>query len=335
VLVSSGAIASGLAPLGLARRPTNLPALQAAAAVGQGRLIAEYAQLFAGLGLVAAQILLTQDDFVARRRFVNAQRTFDRLLAAGAVPVVNENDTVATEEITFGDNDQLAALVAIMIRADLLVQLSDVDGIYTRDPRRPGARLVPEVRDPLAVQSGPASSLGSGGMASKLQAAGLATAAGIPTVVAGAARRDVLDRILAGEVVGTWIPARAVRKRSRDAWMAFASAPRGRIVVDAGAESALRESGRSLLPAGVVAVEGRFAAGDAVEIAGPRGAFARGITNFSAPALARLAGSARLLSSWRSERPLPSRSRQVPPNGREVVHRDSLVVTQQDRWRTS
>ena len=176
VLVSSGAIASGLAPLGLARRPNDLAGLQAAAAVGQGRLMAEYTRLFARRGLVAAQVLLTQDDFVVRGRFVNAQRTFERLLAARAVPVVNENDTVATEEITFGDNDRLAALVAIMIGADLLVQLSDVDGIYTQDPRRPGARLLPEVRDALAVQPGPASSRGSGGMTSKLQAAGLATA---------------------------------------------------------------------------------------------------------------------------------------------------------------
>ena len=332
VLVSSGAIASGLAPLGFSRRPKDLPGLQAAAAVGQGSLMAEYARLFADLDLVAAQILLTQDDFVARRRFVNAQRTFERLLSAGAIPVVNENDTVATEEITFGDNDRLAALVAIMIQADLLVQLSDVDGIYTRDPRHRGARLVAEVRDPLSVESGPASPLGSGGMASKLQAAALASAAGIPTVVAGASRRDVLSRILAGQPLGTWIPAGAVRKRARDAWMAFASVPRGRIVVDAGAEKAIREAGSSLLPAGVVAVEGTFAAGDAVEIVGPGGAFARGIANHSVGAISRLASSGRLLNSWRSERPLPARSHEPAPGGREVVHRDLLVVTQVEPW---
>src|SRR3989442_8936248 len=290
VLVSSGAIASGLAPLGLTRRPKDLPGLQAAAAVGQGALMGEYGRLFAARGLVAAQILLTQEDFVARRRFVNAQRTFDRLLVARAVPVVNENDTVATEEITFGDNDRLAALVAIMVGADLLVQLSDIDGIYTQDPRRPGARLLTEVRDPLAVDPGPASSLGSGGMASKLQAAGLASAAGIPTVVANSAMRGVVARILAGEPVGTWVAARAGRRRARKAWMAFASSPRGRIVVDAGAASAGRDHGKSLLPAGGVAVEGTFAAGDAVELVGPEGPFARGITDYSAADLTRLTG---------------------------------------------
>jgi glutamate 5-kinase len=335
VLVSSGAIASGLEPLGMGRRPRDLAALQAAAAVGQGRLMAGYSNLFARHHLVTAQVLLTQDDFAARRRFVNAQRTFERLLVSGAVPVVNENDTVATEEITFGDNDRLAALVAIMVRADLLVLLSDVDGIFTRDPSRPGARLVPEYQGPLTVDSGPASSLGSGGMASKLQAAGLASAAGIPTVVANASRRGVLAGILAGESIGTWVPARAGRKRARKAWMAFASAPRGRILVDAGAEQAVRDDGRSLLAAGVVAVEGAFVAGDAVEIAGPGGSFARGITSYSAADLARIAGLARLPASWRTTRPLPTRPPSAAANGNEVVHRDVLVVTEEQQWLTS
>jgi glutamate 5-kinase len=335
VLVSSGAIASGLEPLGLGRRPKDLAALQAAAAVGQGRLMAAYAGLFARHRLVTAQVLLTQDDFAARRRFVNAQRTFERLLVSGAVPVVNENDTVATEEITFGDNDRLAALVAIMVRADLLVLLSDVDGIFTRDPSRPGAALVPEYQGPLTVDPGPASGLGSGGMASKLQAAGLASAAGVPTVVANAGRRGVLAAILAGEAIGTWVPPRAGRKRARKAWMAFASAPRGRILVDAGAEQAVRDDGRSLLAAGVVAVEGGFVAGDAVEIAGPGGSFARGITSYSAADLARMAGLARLPASWRTTRPLPTRKSAATANGDEVVHRDELVVTQEEQWRTS
>jgi glutamate 5-kinase len=333
VLVSSGAIASGLDQLGLARRPKDLALQQAAAAVGQGRLMAAYAGLFAKHQLVAAQLLLTQDDFAARRRFVNAQRTFDRLLASGVVPVVNENDTVATEEITFGDNDRLAALVSIMVRADLLVLLSDVDGIFTKDPRRAGARLVTEIDDPRTIEPGPASALGSGGMASKLEAAGLASAAGIPTIVANASHRDVLARILSGDAVGTWVPARDGRKRARKAWMAFAAAPRGRILVDAGAERAVREAGRSLLAAGVVAVEGRFVAGDAVEIAGPGGPFARGITSYSAADLAKLAGRARLPSSWRTTRPLPTRA---TGNGNgEVVHRDVLVLTAEERWRTS
>jgi glutamate 5-kinase len=334
VLVSSGAIASGLDPLGLARRPKDLAALQAAAAVGQGRLMAAYAGLFAKHRLLAAQVLMTQDDFAARRRFVNAQRTFERLIMSGAVPVVNENDTVATEEITFGDNDRLAALVSIMVRADLLILLSDVDGIFTQDPRRPGAQMVSEVSDPVTVESGPASALGSGGMASKLQAAGLASAAGIPTVVANASRRRVLADILAGRAVGTWVPARAGRKRARKAWMAFAAAPRGRILVDAGAERAVRDDGRSLLAAGVVAVEGSFVAGDAVEIAGPGGAFARGISSYSAVDLGKIAGPSRMPPSWRTTRPLPTRKVR-DANGSEVVHRDVLVVTQDERWETS
>jgi glutamate 5-kinase len=322
-LVSSGAIASGLAPLGLARRPRSISEQQAAAAVGQGRLMAEYGRLFARHGLVAAQVLLTQDDFMRRRHFVNAQRTFEKLLASGVVPVVNENDTVATEEISFGDNDRLAALVAVMIGADLLVLLSDVEGIYTRDPRH-GGRLVSEVLQPDEVRvTGSSSAHGTGGMASKLEAAGVATAAGIPTVVASASRRDVLARILMGERVGTLLPARAGRERARKAWVAFVASPRGRIAVDAGAERAVREMGRSLLAAGVVGVQGSFLAGDIVEVTGPEGrAFARGVTNYSARELPHLAG--------RSSRELVGMA--GGPYDREVIHRDELVVTVVDRW---
>jgi glutamate 5-kinase len=325
VLVSSGAIVSGLAPLGLTRRPKQIPGLQAAAAVGQGRLLSEYARLFARHGLTVAQVLLTQDDFVRRRQFVNAQATFEYLLGAGAVPVVNENDTVATDEITFGDNDRLAALVAIMIRADLLVLLSDVEGIYSSDPRKGGAVLLAEIRDPSEIHaSGTRSAFGSGGMASKLEAAGLATAAGIPTVVANAARAGVLERILAGEAVGTFMPARGGRKRARKAWMAFATVPRGRIVVDGGAQRAVRDAGRSLLAAGVTGVEGDFAVGDTVEVAGPDGRpFARGITNFSSKELPRLAG--------RTSEEVAALS--GGPYDGEVIHRNELVVTAEDRWR--
>jgi glutamate 5-kinase len=312
VLVSSGAIASGLGPLGLARKPSKLAALQAAAAVGQGRLMAEYTRRFARRGMVAAQVLLTQDDVLRRGHFVRAQQTLEHLLGAGVVPVVNENDTVATEEITFGDNDRLAALVAIMVRADLLILLSDVDGIYTADPRRGEARLLPEVADPMAVRaSRNGSPVGSGGMESKLQAALLATAAGIPVAVAGAARRDVLERILAGDPVGTWLPARAGRQRARKAWLAFVMEPRGRIVVDPGAERAVREAGRSLLGAGVVGVEGAFAAGDPVEVSGVEGAaFARGLARVGAAELSRFA-----------------RDRGEPRYQGEVIHRDELVIT--------
>ena len=336
VLVSSGAIASGLDALGLARRPSRLPALQAAAAVGQGRLLSEYARLFSRHGLITAQVLLTQDDFVRRRQFVNAQNTFEHLLSARAIPVVNENDTVATEEITFGDNDRLAALVAIMVKADLLVLLSDVDGIYTTDPRKQGAKFVAEVLDPLHVQvTGSRSAFGSGGMASKLQAAGLSTAAGIPTVVASASRKDVLSRILAGEPLGTWLPSRSPRRRARKAWMAFATSPRGKIHVDAGAERALRDLGKSLLSAGVVRIEGQFAPGEPVEVVGPEGAvFARGIARFSAQDLAQMAGRRRSTRSLHSERPLSEGAAKGDSRDGEVIHRDELVITGEDSCRS-
>ena len=318
VLVSSGAIAAGLAPLGLERRPRDMPTLQAAAAVGQGRLMAEYTRLFARRELMAAQVLLTQEDVVRRRHYVNARNTLERLLRAGVVPVVNENDTVATEEIRFGDNDRLAALVAVMLNADLLVLLSNVDGIYTADPKRRTSRLMRVVTDPVAVRAEGPSSTGKGGMASKLDAAMIATAAGTPVVVAGAHRREVLGRVLAGQDVGTWLPAGTRRKRGRKAWLAFATRVAGRIHVDGGAERAVREAGRSLLAAGVVSVEGRFHAGDAVEVCGPSGLpFARGIVNHASEDLPRLAG--------RSTAEL-TRLRGGPYDG-EVIHRDELVVT--------
>jgi glutamate 5-kinase len=319
VLVSSGAISAGLGPMGLRKRPRDMPSLQAAAAVGQGHLMALYARRFARRGVVAAQVLLTQEDIVRRRHYVNARNTLERLLRSGAVPVVNENDTVATEEIRFGDNDRLAALVAVMLRADLLVLLSDVDGIYSRDPRRGRASLLREVTDPATVRAGgPGTPEAVGGMASKLEAAMIATAAGIPVVVARAGLRGVIGRVLDGESVGTWLPPRAGRKRGRKAWLAFATRVRGRILVDAGAERAVREKGRSLLAAGVSGVEGRFAPGDPVEVAGPSGEpFARGIANYSSEELPRLSGHSSAALSR-----LPG-----GPYDREVIHRDEMVVT--------
>ncbi|MCA1726107.1 MAG: glutamate 5-kinase [Actinobacteria bacterium] len=316
VLVSSGAIAAGLGPLGAKRRPSDIPGLQAAAAVGQGRLMAAYTEELSRRRLVAAQVLLTQDDFIHRRQFVNAKNTFDRLLAAGAVPVVNENDTVATEEIRFGDNDRLAALVAVMIGADLLILLSDVEGIYDTDPRKGKARLLREVGDPSTVRAtGP--HRGSGGMASKLEAATIATSAGIAVIVAKAGRAATLQRILDGEAVGTHLPAAPRKHRARKAWIAFVREVRGRITVDAGAERALREDGRSLLAAGIKGVDGTFEAGDAVEIAASDGrAFARGIVNYGSGELPKIAGRTRAEIAG-----LPG-----GPYDREVVHRDELVV---------
>ena len=310
VLVSSGAIAAGLAPLGLARRPRDLATQQAAASVGQMTLVQSYAGAFGRHGRTVGQVLLTADDVVRRAHYRNAQATLDRLLALGVVPVVNENDTVATEEIRFGDNDRLAALVAHLVRADALVLLSDVDGLYDGDPRKPGARLVPEVRGPedlVELQiGGTGSSLGSGGMASKVDAARLATRAGVPVLLA--ATSDVAAA-LRGQG-GTCFAPTGIRSPGRLLWLAHASTPRGRLVLDDGAVAAVVERRLSLLPAGVTAVEGEFAAGDPVELVGTDGSpVARGLVAYDAVELPSLLG--------RSTRELGLR---------EVVHRDDLVV---------
>jgi glutamate 5-kinase len=310
VLVSSGAIAAGLAPLGLARRPRDLGTQQAAASVGQSLLVQRYATAFARHSRTVGQVLLTADDVVRRSHYRNAQTTLDRLLALGVVPVVNENDAVATEEIRFGDNDRLAALVAHLVRADALVLLSDVDGLYDGDPRRPGAALVPEVRGPAdlaGIHVGSAgSALGSGGMASKVDAAGMATAAGVPVILAAATS---VEAALRGEG-GTLFAPTGSRSSGRLLWLAHASTPRGRLVLDPGAVAAVCERRLSLLPAGVTAVEGDFAAGDPVELVGTDGtAVARGLVAYDADELPALLG--------RSTRELGLR---------EVVHRDDIVL---------
>ena len=311
VLVSSGAIAAGLAPLGLARRPRDLATQQAAASVGQSLLVQQYAGAFAGHGRTVGQVLLTADDVVRRAHYRNAQTTLARLLALSVVPVVNENDAVATAEIRFGDNDRLAALVAHLVRADALVLLSDVEGLYDGDPRRSGARLVPEVAgaaDLAGVQAGGTGSagVGSGGMASKVSAAGIATSAGVPVLLGAAAQvRD----LLAGRG-GTFFRPTAPRPRGRMLWLAHASTPSGRLLLDEGAVRAVVDRRTSLLPAGVTAVEGDFAAGDPVELCAPSGRpVARGLVAYDAAELPALLG--------RSTRDL---------GVREVVHRDDLVL---------
>jgi glutamate 5-kinase len=317
VLVSSGAIAAGLAPLGLRKRPTDLATQQAAASVGQLALAHAYANSFGRYQLVVGQVLLTSDDVVRRAHYRNAQRTFSRLLAAGAVPVVNENDTVATEEIKFGDNDRLAALVAHLVGADALVLLSDVDGLYDGDPRRAGAdgrpaRRIEQVtgaHDVAGVRAGGGGALGTGGMASKLAAATLACTAGIPVLLAAAA--DVAPA-LAGELVGTGFDATGPRLSARKFWLRHAAGATGRLLLDAGAVRAVVERRRSLLAAGITGVEGDFTAGDVVELSGPDGrAVARGVVAFDAAELPALVG--------RSSAELPAEQR------REVVHADDLV----------
>ena len=310
VLVSSGAIAAGLAPLGLSRRPRDLATQQAAASVGQAELVHAYSLAFARHGRTVGQVLLTADDVVRRAHYRNAQTTLERLLALGVVPVVNENDAVATDEIRFGDNDRLAALVAHLVRADALVLLSDVDGLYDGDPRRPGSALVPEVAsaDDLAgvTIGGTGSAVGTGGMASKVDAARVATSAGIPVLLGSAA--SVLD--LLGGDGGTFFAPTGGRTSARLLWLAHASTPRGRLVLDEGAVRAVVERRLSLLPAGVVSVEGEFVAGDPVELVAASGAaVARGLVAYDAGELPGLLGRSTRESGLR-----------------EVVHRDDLVV---------
>ncbi|HEU0130487.1 MAG TPA: glutamate 5-kinase [Mycobacteriales bacterium] len=318
VLVSSGAIAAGLGPLGLARRPRDLATLQAAASVGQGALVHRYAAAFGEHGLRVGQVLLTADDVVRRAHYLNARRTLDRLLALGVVPVVNENDAVATAEIRFGDNDRLAALVTGLVGADLLVLLSDVAGVYDADPRRvPDARLLPEVADLAAldaVAAGGGGALGTGGMATKLDAARIAAGSGAAVVIAAA---SAVTAAVRGDDVGTYVHAAAARTASRLHWLAHATAPAGRLRLDEGAVRAVVDRRLSLLPAGVTAVEGEFAAGDPVELLAPDGVVvARGLVNYGAAELPALLG--------RSTRDLAAEL--GPAYEREVVHRDDLVV---------
>jgi glutamate 5-kinase len=319
VLVSSGAIAAGLAPLSLKKRPRSLPAQQAAASVGQGILVHRYTEELARHDIVAGQVLLTVDDVTRRSHYRNAFQTFAKLLELGVLPIVNENDTVATTEIRFGDNDRLAALVAHLVHADLLVLLSDVDGLYDADPGAPGSALVGEVNDPAdlaGVRIGKAggSGLGTGGMQTKLDAARIATGAGIPVVLTAAER---VAEALAGEPVGTLFRATGKRRPTRLLWLAHATEPVGTLLLDDGAVAAVTQRRASLLAAGVTGLLGDFHAGDPVDIAGADGvAVARGLVNFDSTELPALLGR----SSHDLKRELGAAYE------REVVHRDDLVL---------
>jgi glutamate 5-kinase len=319
VLVSSGAIAAGLAPLRLRRRPRALPAQQAAASVGQGLLVHRYTEELARHGVVAGQVLLTVDDVTRRSHYRNAYQTFAKLLELGVLPIVNENDTVATTEIRFGDNDRLAALVAHLVHAELLVLLSDVDGLYDGPPTAAGAALVPDVRDwaelsSVRVGKTGAAGVGTGGMRTKLDAARIATGAGIPVVLASA---EQAGDALAGEPVGTLFHATGRRRPTRLLWLAHATEPVGTLLLDDGAVVAVTQRRASLLAAGVTGVVGTFHAGDPVDIAGPDGVpVARGLVNFDAEELPDLLGR----SSKELKRELGAAYE------REVVHRDDLVL---------
>lgn len=319
VLVSSGAIASGFPTLGLRRRPQDLATQQASASVGQGMLLARYTHAFAGHGITVGQVLLTSGDVTRRSHYRNAQRTLFRLLELGVVPIVNENDTVATDEIRLGDNDRLAALVAHVVQAKALVLLSDVDGLYDAPPTKPEARLIPEVHhvgqiDGVRLGGAGGAGVGLGGMATKVQAATIATAAGIPTLVASS---SFADAALEAADVGTVFHPTGQRSSTRLLWLAHATTPTGALTLDDGAVEALTVRRASLLPAGITAVDGSFVAGDPVDLLDQSGrAIGRGLVNFDARELPELLG--------RSTRDL-ARER-GPEYEREVVHRDDMVV---------
>jgi glutamate 5-kinase len=324
VLVSSGAITAGAQKLGLRRdprRPWDISTKQACAAAGQPDLVANWGRAFAPQGRPVAQVLLTADDLANRKRFLNARRTFARLLDLGVLPVVNENDTVAVEEIKVGDNDSLAALVAGCVEADFVAMLTDVDGLYDRDPREPGARLlslVPRVTAEVErIAGGAGSAHGTGGMATKVKAAKRLAAQGVATALLSGRRPGALADLLAGREVGTLFPPAAERLTARKGWLAAAARGKGVILVDPGARRALVDHGRSLLPSGVKGVAGSFGVGDPVDVAvDPRRPFARGLAGYGADDVRRLAGK---------------RSSQIEATlgwkgVDEVVHRDDLVL---------
>jgi glutamate 5-kinase len=324
VVVSSGAVALGAERLGLVRskaKPWDIPTKQACAAVGQPHLMAAWGDALGAHGRTVAQVLLTAEDLASRKRFLNARRTFERLLDGGVVPVVNENDTVAVEEIKVGDNDTLAGLVAGCVEADLVAMLTDVEGLYDRDPAEPGASLVHDVPRVTAeierMAGGAGSDRSVGGMATKVKAARRLSAQGVATVLLSGRRPGALAALLAGERVGTIFAPGAERLSSRKGWLASAARGKGLIVVDVGARRALVDQKRSLLPSGVKGVDGQFGVGDPVDIAVERGRpFARGLAGYAADELRRIAG----LKTSEIERTLGYKYLD------EVVHRDDLVV---------
>ena len=317
VLVSSGAVASGLVPLGLSRRPDELSLLQAAASVGQGRLAARWEAAMSAYGLVTAQVLLTAHDVAIRSHYRTVRATFDSLLSLGAVPIINENDAVATSEFSLGDNDRLAALVAHLVTADVLVLLTDVDGLWTARPGTPGATPIRHVRSSADLAgvsvSGRGSFVGTGGMTTKLQAATIACASGTTTLIA---RADDAAALLGQEQVptdlGTWFEPTGPHRPSRRLWMAHASQPEGRVLIDAGAARALTVGKKSLLLPGLTGLDGDFESGSVVDVVGPEGVLARGICRYAAAELREV------LAARAEGAPAPDH---VAP----VIHRDDLA----------
>lgn len=323
VLVSSGAIASGLKKLGLTKRPKSISKKQATAAVGQSSLMMAYEKAFSRCGKMVAQILITRDDFNNRRRYLNARNTIFTLLSWEITPVINENDTVAFDEIKFGDNDNLSAMVANMTEAHLLINLTDMDGLFNKDPRtHEDARLINVVEkinsDVIRYASTDPGALGTGGMASKIKAARKVTLRGMPAIIANGRRQGVLEDLFRGEEIGTLFLPQESAFCGRKHWIAFSKSPKGRLVIDRGAAEALRKNGKSLLPSGIREVMGNFVRGDSVIILdNDRIEIAVGMANYSSDEVKKIMG----LKSSEIESVLGHK------DDDEVIHRDNLAIT--------
>ncbi len=328
VLVSSGAIASGLKKVSLSKRPGDMPGRQAAAAIGQAGLILEYEKAFYNYDKKVAQILLTRDDLKNRKRYLNARNTLNKLLSWNVLPIINENDTVATEEIKIGDNDNLSAMIAILMDADILINLTDIDGLYTKDPRTdPDAKLISVVdtidKDIQRMAGDIPGALGTGGMLSKIKAAGKVTSAGIPMIIAGGEKPDILTRLFSGEHLGTYFEPGESRLSSRKCWIAFSLTPKGKIKIDDGAAEALLKKGKSLLPIGITAVEGSFDIGACVEFIKKDGAkLGIGLVNYSSSDILKIKG-------LRSNQ-IKAKLGYKPYD--DVIHRDNLAITPEKEY---
>lgn len=322
VLVSSGSVAAGTGRLGLKETPRNMPEKQAAAAVGQGFLLQTYEQLFNQYGKTVGQVLLTRGDLAHRKRYLNARNTLSALLNYGVLPIINENDTVAVEEIRVGDNDRLSALTACLVDSDLLIILSDIDGVYSSNPQtNEDAQLIPIIHDPVSgldnLEEGAGSRFGTGGIKTKFQAAQIVTASGIPMIVANAAEPSVLQRIVKGDELGTLFVPGPHRLHTKKRWIGFGSDTKGKILVDSGAEAAVIHRGKSLLPSGIVDTEGSFEAGDVVAVVGSgETEIAKGMVDYSSAEIQRIKGC----QSEEIEKILGYKRLDA------IIHRDNLTV---------
>lgn len=328
VLVSSGAIASGLKKVGLSKRPGDIPGRQAAAAIGQAGLILEYEKAFYNYDKKVAQILLTQEDLKNRKRYLNARNTLNTLLSWKVIPIINENDTVATEEIKIGDNDNLSAMIAILMDADILINLTDIDGLYTKDPRtNPDAELISFVdtidKDIQRIAGNIPGALGTGGMLSKIKAAGKVTTAGIPMIIAGGEKPDILTRLFAGERLGTYFAPGKSKLSRRKCWIAFSHTPKGKIKIDDGAAEALLKKGKSLLPIGITAIEGSFDIGACVEFTNKDGVkLGIGLVNYSSSDILKIKGlQSKQIKAKLGHKPYD-----------DVIHRDNLAITAEKEY---